>query len=61
MQQMVEEEFEKEYVNDGDPSILHFFLVAGENVRSDHPWALCSLIWRSCFDFQLFISPWISL
>jgi hypothetical protein len=54
---MVEEEFEKEYVNDGDPSILHFLLVSGENVRSDHPWALCSLIWRSCFDVQLFISP----
>jgi ankyrin repeat protein len=40
MQQMVDKEFEKEYVNDWDPSILHFFLVAGENVRSDHPWAL---------------------
>jgi hypothetical protein len=56
MQQMVDKEFEKEYVNDRDPSILHFLLVAGENVRSDHPWELCSLIWGSCFDVQLFVS-----
>lgn len=35
MQRMVEEEdvqFEDEYVNDRDPSILHFLLAAGDEV-----------------------------
>jgi hypothetical protein len=39
MQRIVEaedEEFEEEYINDQDPSILHFLLVSGENVRLSH-------------------------
>ncbi|CAM6014701.1 unnamed protein product [Sphagnum balticum] len=36
--EMVEEDFAKESVNDGDPSILHFLLVSGENVSSMQLW-----------------------
>lgn len=39
MQRMVEEEelqFHEEYMNEKDPSILHFLLASGDDVRQEY-------------------------